>query len=68
MNDSKCPLCGGGELNDSWLKTSFRSKAFDFLECADCRSLVCNPMPNEETLSQMYDSHLRRFLGRFRRR
>lgn len=63
MNDSKCPLCGGGELHGSWLKTSFRGKAFDFLECADCRSLVCDPMPDTETLSQMYDSTYADFWG-----
>ena len=55
MNVLSCPLCNGENLIDSWLKLSFQKKQFNFFECASCRSLICDPMPDEATLVQMYD-------------
>ncbi len=49
-----CPLCAHTKLQKSWLSTEFLQKVFDFYECRQCRSLVCSPMPDNETLLQMY--------------
>lgn len=56
----KCPLCGGLKLAESWFgATEFDGKRFDYLECAGCRSLVCSPMPDTQTLVKMYgDAYL----------
>jgi SAM-dependent methyltransferase len=51
-----CPLCGGKKYEYSWLVLEFQNREFKYLECSDCRSLICDPMPDEETLSVMYDS------------
>lgn len=58
--EQKCPLCGGQLLAESWFgATRFDDKRFDYLECASCRSLVCSPMPDTETLVKMYgDAYL----------
>lgn len=56
MNTSTCPLCNCEKLTDSWLKLSFRGNQFDYLKCLKCHLLICNPMPDERLLNQMYVS------------
>lgn len=51
-----CPLCSSKKFTDSWLKLSFKENQFKYLDCIECRSLICSPMPDEELLRQMYDS------------
>lgn len=55
MNNFVCPLCGGKNLVESWLKLSFKKNQFTYLDCTECHSLICNPMPDEDLLRQMYD-------------
>lgn len=44
-------------MGRSWFgATRYNDKVFDYLNCADCRSLVCSPMPDGETLSKLYGS------------
>lgn len=53
----QCPLCRGSRLRSSWFgMTVYDDKTFDYLECEDCRSLVCSPMPDAGTLQKMYSS------------
>lgn len=56
MNEISCPLCNHKKLSDSWLKILFEGIEFAYLECLRCHSLICNPMPNEDTLLKMYSS------------
>jgi SAM-dependent methyltransferase len=49
-----CPLCQHPEFTSSWLTTVYRERRFTYLECASCKSLYCDPMPDEETLNLMY--------------
>ena len=49
-----CPLCNHPESTPSWLATVYRQRKFTYLECAACKSLYCDPMPDAETLSLMY--------------
>jgi SAM-dependent methyltransferase len=48
-----CPLCSYSELQKSWLSTHFL-RLFEFYKCRNCHSLICSPMPDEETLLKMY--------------
>jgi SAM-dependent methyltransferase len=34
--------------------TTYRNKVFPYVQCLSCGSLYCDPMPDEETLAQMY--------------
>lgn len=56
MAEIRCPLCDSRELALSWLKLGYDGKTFDYRECVECRSLFCEPMPDEATLAKMYDS------------
>lgn len=56
MSHISCPLCAGKKFTNSWLEVSFEEVVFKYLECADCRSLICSPMPDENMLSKMYGS------------
>lgn len=39
----------------SWVGiVSFKGSDFAFMECLDCRSFICDPMPDERTLLEMY--------------
>lgn len=50
-----CPLCNEKHFRPSWLgTTTYRGKEFPYVECLACDSLYCEPMPDAETLSQMY--------------
>src|SRR5215207_1821861 len=48
-----CPLCSYSDFKLSWLSTHF-IRRFEFLECLNCKSLICTPMPDEEILLKMY--------------
>lgn len=52
---SRCPLCAFGGLRRSWLAVAFNGKSFHFKECLQCRSLICDPMPDSDDLCEMYD-------------
>lgn len=50
-----CPLCDHQFSKLSWIGSTFyRGKEFTYVECLFCNSLYCDPMPDGETLSQMY--------------
>ncbi len=49
-----CTLCGR-ELRGCRLRpVIYAGKEFHYLRCTGCRSLVCNPMPDDEVLTAMY--------------
>jgi len=50
-----CPLCDEKHYRASWLgATVYNGREFPYVECLACSSLYCEPMPDEETLAQMY--------------
>ena len=50
-----CPLCANPSARPSWLgATSYAGRQFEYVECTGCRSLYCDPMPDDATLAQMY--------------
>ena len=50
-----CPLCDHQSARPSWIGSTFyQGKEFTYVECLSCNSLYCDPMPDGETLSQMY--------------
>ena len=50
-----CPLCNHENARPSWVGSTFyRGREFPYVECLACGSLYCDPMPDAETLSQMY--------------
>ncbi len=50
-----CPLCDHDQSQHSWLGSTFyKDREFPYVECLFCHSLYCEPMPDEETLAQMY--------------
>lgn len=52
-----CPLCGASEARPSWFgSTTYDGRTYTYLECDDCRSLYCDPMPAGDALSRMYGS------------
>src|SRR4051812_17791517 len=54
-NAVKCTCCGSEDLRPSWMGNIFFEGAeFGYLECRECRSLHCNPMPDAAMLSLMY--------------
>ena len=56
-NQIKCPMCTGSAFSRSWVGTiEFKGRDFDFMECSDCRSFVCDPMPEDDLLLEMYGS------------
>ncbi|HYP49948.1 MAG TPA: methyltransferase domain-containing protein [Pyrinomonadaceae bacterium] len=59
-----CPLCNTTESEASWLgATLYREKKYNYLQCAECDSLYCSPMPDEETLALMYGDDYQQFLS-----
>ena len=49
-----CVLCGGHlESWDSQL-FAWRGFSYTYLRCGTCSSLVCDPMPDDATLAQLY--------------
>ena len=50
-----CPLCDYSKSRPSWVgSTYYLRRAFSYFECLSCGSLYCDPMPDAETLAQMY--------------
>ena len=50
-----CPLCGHEGARQSWLgSTWYRGREFPYVECTQCGSLFCDPMPDEAVLRIMY--------------
>lgn len=61
---SYCPLCNTTESEASWLgATRYREKKYDYRQCVECDSLYCSPMPDAETLAQMYGDDYQQFLS-----
>ncbi len=53
-----CPLCAAIQSRPSWFgATIFDDKQFVYRECLSCRSLFCDPMPDERALEKMYGVH-----------
>jgi SAM-dependent methyltransferase len=51
----RCSLCGVEEFDKSWLGTvEFQNKDYTYYQCAGCKSFICDPMPDEEALLEMY--------------
>jgi SAM-dependent methyltransferase len=50
-----CPLCGEGAGDPAWMgDTRFDGREFHYRECRRCRSLYCDPMPDDATVALMY--------------
>lgn len=50
-----CPLCNEDQKRGSWLGSIlYHGKEFPFSECTHCKSLYCDPMPDDQTLAEMY--------------
>jgi SAM-dependent methyltransferase len=50
-----CPLCDHEGARPSWLGSTFyQGREFPYVQCSLCESLYCDPMPDGETLAQMY--------------
>ena len=55
--EEPCPLCGEVGGRSSWLgKTRYAGLTFEYVECVACHSLRCSPMPDAQTLAQMYSA------------
>ncbi|CAN5438060.1 hypothetical protein BH10PLA2_BH10PLA2_13870 [soil metagenome] len=50
-----CPLCDDAGACSSWLgSTTYRDRRFCYVQCLNCSSLYCAPMPDLATLTAMY--------------
>jgi len=50
-----CPLCDYKRSRPSWMgSVLYQGKEFEYVECLSCKTLYCDPMPDSETLAQMY--------------
>ena len=50
-----CPLCDNESSVFSWLGTThYNNHEFEYVQCRSCKSLYCQPMPDDETLARMY--------------
>lgn len=50
-----CPLCDHERARPSWAGiTLYAGREFPYVECEACRSLYCEPMPDDETVALMY--------------
>src|SRR5437868_2811560 len=50
-----CPLCAYPSARPSWFgATCYAGREFRYVECGGCRSLYCDPMPDEATVARMY--------------
>lgn len=48
-------MCSGTTFGKSWLGTvEFNGYDFEYLKCLTCASFICDPMPNESDLLEMY--------------
>ena len=54
---TNCPLCNSGRAGPSWFgSTTYSEQTFVYLECLNCQSLYCSPMPDQQALERMYDT------------
>jgi SAM-dependent methyltransferase len=52
---ASCPLCADPRSAPSWMgATRYDQQRFDYVECQACRSLYCQPMPDDRTIARMY--------------
>jgi SAM-dependent methyltransferase len=59
-----CPLCDHQLSKPSWIGSAlYLGKEFNYVECLSCNSLYCDPMPDWETLSQMYGADYQSSFG-----
>lgn len=50
-----CPLCSAAASRPSWLGAlRYDGREYPYIECASCRSLYAQRMPDTETLTRMY--------------
>jgi SAM-dependent methyltransferase len=49
-----CPFCLSADFSPSWLKLRYLGRLYTYLECRECGSLVCDPMPDADALKSMY--------------
>jgi SAM-dependent methyltransferase len=49
-----CPLCGRSLGPSRMRPVAYAGRQFRYLRCASCRSLVCDPMPDDAVLTAMY--------------
>lgn len=50
-----CPLCGQPDWSPSWIGgTAYLGQVFPYVQCAECRSLYCAPMPDDDVLRRLY--------------
>lgn len=59
-----CPLCNHDRSKPSWLgPTFYRGAKFTYVECLQCGSLFCDPMPGHDTLAAIYGPAYRSDVG-----
>jgi len=58
MTLTDCPVCGGKDLNEvvTAIDHLVSNKSFTLVECTICRTRITNPRPDENELSQYYQS------------
>ena len=50
-----CPLCAHATASPSWVgTTTYDGRAFTYVQCHECRSLYCDPMPDDELVARLY--------------
>jgi SAM-dependent methyltransferase len=59
-----CPLCDHDKSRSSWLqKIDYSGREYGYLQCLNCGSLFCDPMPDAQTLRQMYGPSYQQLSG-----
>jgi SAM-dependent methyltransferase len=59
-----CPLCNSSGSRRSWMgATVYRGTRFEYQECLGCRSVYVSPMPDRQTLEQMYGDDYGQFIS-----
>jgi SAM-dependent methyltransferase/rubredoxin len=58
INQSKCPVCGSGELNEFMKNYDFSitREDFDLYKCASCGFILTQDAPDEATIGKYYKS------------
>ena len=60
----KCPGCGSTRTKPSVFGTTlYRDHHFNYLDCEECRSIFVDPMPDQQTVAQMYGPDYLQFLS-----
>lgn len=50
-----CTMCGHGETRPGWVGTThYFGRDYGYRQCCACGSLFCDPMPDGDTLREMY--------------